>query len=338
MPRRHLPVTEVARIIALLEEGFSMRYVAQRVHVSVSVVSRAWSRYQETGHYTRREGSGRRRITTIRQDRDIVRLVTQRRTITARSVRNEINHLHDISEQTIRNRLREVGLASRSRAQVPRLTPAHRRARLQYARDYINWTVRQWRNVYFSDESRFCLYGNDARVRTWRRQNERYDPRCVMPVRAYNGGSVMIWGCISVRSRTDIVILPPPAMTSVRYVNDVLRPHVLPLRHLHRNFVFMQDNARPHTANITRRFFQEHNIPLLPHPANSPDLNPIEHIWDEMERRLRRREEQPRNLDQLGEALRQIWLEIPQNTIQRCINMRERLQAVIDQRGGNTRF
>lgn len=108
-----------------------------------------------------------------------------------------------------------------------------------------------------------------------------------MPIQSYNGGSVMIWGCISMRRQTDIVILPHPAMTSVCYVNDVLRPHILPLRQLHRNFVFMQDNARPHTTNITWRFFDRHDIQLLPHPANSPNLNPIEHIWDKIERRLR---------------------------------------------------
>lgn len=70
-----MPVTEAARIIALLEEDFSMRYVAQRVGVSVSVVTRAWSRYQDRGHYARRQGTGRCRITTIRQDRAIVRYV-----------------------------------------------------------------------------------------------------------------------------------------------------------------------------------------------------------------------------------------------------------------------
>ena len=246
--------------------------------------------------------------------------------------------MHNVYEQTIRNRLREAGIRSRSRARVPRLTLAHRQFRLQFARDHINWTARQWRRVYFSDESRFCLYSNDSRIRTWRRRNERFDRRCIMPVRAYNGGSVMVWGCISVTGRTDLVILPPPAMTSNRYINDVLRPHVLPLRRLHQNFVFMQDNARPHTANVTRRFFERHDVTLLPHPPNSPDLNPIEHIWDEMERRLRHREEQPHNLNELGEALRQIWNESPQNLIQRCINMRERLQAIINQRGGNTRY
>ena len=339
MPRRHLPVTEVARIISLLEEGYSMRYVAQRVGVSVSVANRAWSRYQETGQYARRQGSGRHRVTTARQDREIVRRVLEQRTITARCVRSEVDGLHRISEETIRRRLREAGLRSHPRAQVPRLTLGHRRARLQFARNHVNWTMRQWRNVYFSDESRFGLYGNDARIRTWRHRGERFNQRCIMPIRAHNGGSVMVWGCISLRGRTELVILPPPAMTSIRYVNDVLQPHILPLkRQLRQNFVFMQDNARPHTANITQQFFQRHDIALLNHPSNSPDLNPIEHVWDEMKRRLRRREEQPRNLNELGEVLRQIWHEIPMNFIQRCINMQQRLQAVIDQRGGNTHY
>ncbi|EFN61755.1 hypothetical protein EAG_05344, partial [Camponotus floridanus] len=87
---------------------------------------------------------------------------------------------------------------------------------------------------------------------------------------------------------------------------------------------------------IIHHFLQEHNITLLDHPANSPGLNPIQHIWDEMERRLRRREQQSQNFNDLAEILKQIWNEIPQELIRRCINMRERLQAVIEQREGNT--
>jgi len=78
MPRRHLSAVEVARIIALLQEGFSMRYVTQSIGAYVTVVSTVWSRYQDTGSYTRREGSGRSRIMTNRQDRAIVRYALER--------------------------------------------------------------------------------------------------------------------------------------------------------------------------------------------------------------------------------------------------------------------
>jgi len=70
----------------------------------------------------------------------------------------------------------------------------------------------------------------------------------------------------------------------------------------------------------------------------SPDLNPIEHVWDIMGRRLRREYPNFQNLAALERALQQIWNTIPQPEITRCINMAERLRAVIENRGGNTRY
>ncbi|XP_070516617.1 paired box protein Pax-2a-like [Cardiocondyla obscurior] len=128
-----------------------------------------------------------------------------------------------------------------------------------------------------------------------------------------------------------------PGMTAVRYVGEILRPYVLPMnRRIGRNFILMQDNARPHTARITRKFMAENSIRLLPHPAVSPDLNPIEHVWDIMGRRLRNLTRQPVDLEDLSETLIQIWNDISQKEIRACINIRNRLQAVIQQRGGNT--
>ena len=139
--------------------------------------------------------------------------------------------------------------------------------------------------------------------------------------------------------RSDLVIIPAPGLTAGRYLNEVLRPHVIPMRRqMSRNFILMQDNARPHTARITRTYLEENNVEVLPHPANSPDLNPIEHVWDMMGRRLRNLERPPANLQQLERILNEIWHEIPQDSIRACINMQERLGEVIRQRGGNTRY
>jgi len=84
---RHLSENQVAQVIVLLEEGRSQRYVANRFHVSQSVVSRAWARYQETGHYQRRRGQGRRRVTSIREDRRIVNMALTERTGSAQHIR-----------------------------------------------------------------------------------------------------------------------------------------------------------------------------------------------------------------------------------------------------------
>lgn len=337
MPR--LNESQCAQIIALLEEGLSQVYVAMRMNVHQSSISRVWARYQQTGRFCRREGQGRRRITSAREDRFIVYEVVCNPTRNARQIANEVFPQRRISNSTIRRRLRERGFRSRARARVPMLSMAHRRARLQYARIHLNWTARQWNNVLFTDESRFCLFGSDARIRAWRRQRHRYERNYVEPVRAFGGGSIMIWGGISMHRRTDLVILPFPGVTAVRYIEEVLRPHVLPMRcQRGRNFLLMQDNARPHIARTVLNFFTENNIEVLPHPPNSPDLNPIEHVWDIMGRRLQNLERPPTNLQQLEIALQQIWHEIPQATIRACINMHDRLQEVIQRRGWNTHF
>ena len=72
----------------------------------------------------------------------------------------------------------------------------------------------------------------------------------------------------------------------------------------------MQDNARPHTARHTREFLAQAGVPLLDWPARSPDLNPIEHMWDELERGLCERAVQPTTLDELWATLKTMWQRI----------------------------
>ena len=154
-----------------------------------------------------------------------------------------------ISDRTIRRRLQERGLKSLARAQVPMLSASHQHARLQYAHIYYNWTARQWANVLFTDESRFCFFNSDRRVRVWRLDGRRFEQNCVERVRAFGGSSIMVWGGISTHRRTNLVILPPPGVTAVRYVEEILRLHVIPMRRqMGQNFISMQDNSRPHTA------------------------------------------------------------------------------------------
>jgi len=167
MPR--LNENQCAQIIALLEEGASQAHVARRMGVHRASISRVWARYEETGGFRRRRGQGRRRATSAREDRLIVNAAIQNPVIIARQIANDILPYRRISDQTIRNRLHERNFSSRVRAQVPMLSVAHRRNRLQYARSHQNWTARQWNNVLFTDKSRFCLFGSDRRVRVWRR-------------------------------------------------------------------------------------------------------------------------------------------------------------------------
>lgn len=103
--------------------------------------------------------------------------------------------------------------------------------------------------------------------------------------------------------------------------------------------MLMHDNARPHIARIVHEYLDEVEIPRMIWPARSPDLNPIEHVWDMVGRRVRSQIPAPANLQQLSAAVVQEWEEIDQHDIRRLIvSMPRRMNAVIHVRGGNTRY
>ena len=86
------------------------------------------------------------------------------------------------------------------------------------------------------------------------------------------------------------------------YIIEVLRPHVIPfLRNKGPAVTFQHDNARPHTALITQQLLAQNNVDVLPWPAVSPDLNPIEHVWDELGLRARTFNHQINTLQDLQE-------------------------------------
>ena len=102
--------------------------------------------------------------------------------------------------------------------------------------------------------------------------------------------------------------------------------------------ILMHDNARPHVARICRQFLNRNNVNVLPWPAVSLDMNPIEHIWDYLVRKFRARGN-VHNLRDLENALIHEWNNVPNVVIRRYgRSVRGRLSACINSRGGHTRF
>ena len=89
----------------------------------------------------------------------------------------------------------------------------------------------------------------------------------------------MVWGGVSQHHRTELVVIAGNLM-AVRYREDILLPHVIPFLHAHPDMILQHDNSTRNTARSVRDFLQERNVSVLPWTVKSPDLNPIEHVWD----------------------------------------------------------
>ncbi len=97
-----------------------------------------------------------------------------------------------ISEHTTCQTLKQMGYSSRRPHRVPLLSAKNRKQRLQFTQAHQNWPIKDWKNVPWSDESRFLLRHSDDRVRIWHKEYESMDPSCL--VSTVQAGGVVVWG------------------------------------------------------------------------------------------------------------------------------------------------
>ena len=101
----------------------------------------------------------------------------------------------------------------------------------------------------------------------------------------------------------------------------------------------MDNKARSHRSRAVTAYFQRKEMTSVPWPAMNPDLNPIEHIWDMLGRRMQAREPPVQNIRQLEAALHRELQQLSQEDIRRLtVGMRRRVEAVIQARGVYTRY
>ncbi|KAL4258885.1 hypothetical protein AB1N83_013858 [Pleurotus pulmonarius] len=343
--KEHSPSTR-NRFIGAVLGGASLRKAALIASIPFGTGASIYKKYQLTGSTANQPRTGRPTKVSDASKRLLIRNALKSR----RAPFSELaNHMTPpVSTSTVRNILNEAGYHRRVARKVPYLTTAHRQKRKDWGERFKVWDEKKWRWVIFSDESYIQLDKKAGRIYITRRAGEELQENCLVPTFKQSSIRVMVWGCIMFGHKGPLIVLEYPggrnnSMNSVHYQDQVLDGTLIPfyasLKPLKKKIWFQQDNAPSHSSKSTQAWFSDHRIPLLPHPPNSPDMNPIEAIWHELKARLRALPHLPTTTKQLKEAVLCIWEELPMELINKYIqSMPMRVQSLVNAKGGHTGF
>lgn len=309
------------------------------IEVTRQTVGNIVNRKLSRGTTDRKPGSGRPRKTTQRDDMVLRRLVLKNRKQTFGQLKTEFEEStkKSISIRTTGRRLAEYNISNEKCAKKPTISKQNRKKRLKWARDHKSRGIDFWRKIIWSDESRFCMF-SDRPQRCFRMPHERLKPDCLQNTVKFGGASCMIWGCF-MDGQIGRMVSVNTTINSQVYT-DILDNFLIPSMEdfATDDAVFQQDGARCHTASDTMNWLKSRNIDTITDwPPQSPDLNPIEHVWDWIDRRLHKT--QFRNKKELVAEVTKLWESIPSDYLKGLIeSMPRRIDTVIKNNGGPTKY
>ncbi|GFU92723.1 transposable element Tc3 transposase [Trichonephila clavipes] len=188
-----------------------------------------------------------------------------------------------------------------------------------------------------SSQCRFTMESDSGRLLIWREQRTRYHQSNTVGRHSYRGGGILVWAGISLGGHTDLHLFHGGTVTDLKYRDEILDPYVRPYAApIGNDFILMDDNARPHQARIVEEYLEDHGLERMEWPARSPDLNPIEHLWDYLGREFAALNPPPRSLHELKQGLLCVWSSLPIPVSDNLINsMGNRCRQCIQVRGGH---
>ena len=263
--KKQLTLCDKTLILDWKKKHISVRAMAKQLNVNESSVRRFLAKFEIRRTLDRKYGSGRPRCTSVREDRLIKRLCLRDRFATSSQIRRTLEKSVGsvISAKTVQRRLNEVGLRASRPAKKPLLTQKMKKTRLEWAKTFKNWTVDDWSQVIFSDESKFNLFGSDGNKYVRRRKGERYNENCTLKT-VKHSPYVMVWGCITYHGVGQILILRGSvnAEKYLKVIKEGAYPTILEVSPLLNQPLFQDDNARCHRATVVSKFSFEVKILL----------------------------------------------------------------------------
>lgn len=323
-------------------------------HSTVKDTLRRWRKYGTVESLPR---TGRPKALTHREERKIIRIVRKAPKLNYQQLFEDAGldttHQTPPHRSTLYRLLKKQGLTNRRCATRPKLKEEHVKERLRFEKQHrdFDWSRRV---VKFSDEC--SVQRGSGKIAEWcfRFPHEKYDPNMITEKEKGKQMSQMVWGAIWVDERgcarrSELVIMdrdpdsPRNGYSGESYIKTLqkgLLPNYRPGQ------IFVQDNARIHVSKKVQEFIMDHGIWVLEWPPYSPDLNPIEHLWwalkkkvHELHPELETMGDSEEDWEALRAALKEAWRALPNSLIKTLIcSMPNRLAAVRKAKGWQTKY
>ncbi|KIK95953.1 hypothetical protein PAXRUDRAFT_774715, partial [Paxillus rubicundulus Ve08.2h10] len=238
---------------------------------------------------------------------------------------------HPISSQTVCHHLKKSGMKAVVKKKCPLLSKCHRKEWLDFAVSHQHWTIKDWK----------CVIWSDGRKWVWKKAGDGLSDRIVEGTVKFGGGSLIMWGCmtwegVGVACKIDGIM---DADLYVQILEDELQQSLEYFNKSPEDTIFQQDNDPKHTSRKAKNWFEDHDYEVMVWPAQSPDLNPIEHLWFILKRRLAEYPEPPKGIAELWERVEREWERIMAATCQELIQRMPRMvQEVLKAKGGYTSY
>ena len=214
----------------------------------------------------------------------------------------------------------------------PKLTKRHRELRMDFALAHQHWTVEDYKQVLWTDETKINRLGSDGRKWVWKKPGEGLSDRLVQGTVKFGGGNLMFWGCMlwdgvgfgtKIDGRMD-------ADLYVSILDDELQQTLEYYGKNPEDVVFQQDNDPKHKSKKAMEWLENSGMKMMIWPPQSADLNPIEHLWVYLKARLAEYENAPSSISELWTRVEEEWNKIPASVCQNLIqSMPQRVAAVL---------
>lgn len=338
---RPISTTTKRRIEELLQLGKSCRHIASKTGRSKSAVARIKATLSLTGNINK---GGRPRKLNDRAKRQLVRFIStgQADSAVGASRKLALEEGMQVCPQTVRNVLRAEGMVSVTKKKRPYLNRVHRKARRNFANKYRQWTIADWKQVIWSDETKVNLFGSDGRRWTWKKKKGTgLADRQVIPTKKFGGGNLMVWGCITWNG-VGLLVEVEGRMDAEQYVSILSHGLTGTLQKFGwtaSQVIFQQDGDSKHTSNLARAWLADNHFECLDWPAQSPDINPIEHLWAVLKSKIYDYERPASGVFELWDRVVAAWNGITREQCRGLIeSVPRRLEAVVKAKGGHTKY